>query len=398
MGLGHLRRNLLIAQTLAGSELRATCLMISGAHETNFFSLPEGVDCLTLPRVYKNGRGKYVAANLNVSISELSQIRQESICAALEQFAPDILIVDKVPVGARGELLPALRSLAARGHTKCILGIRDILDDSAIVRVEWLNRKNIQAIEDFYETIWIYGDPHVYNAAEEYRFPTSFLKKTHFTGYFDQTKRLAAGRNDELRDLNGAASSQRKKVVCAVGGGQDGTNLVDAFIDAMTPDFDATVLTGPYVPRPAFQSANRAAANRQNLRIVGFTPEADVYIAKADRVVAMAGYNTVCSILSFCRPALLVPRIVPRREQWIRALRLHELKLVDIILPERLTSASLACWLRRPVERATDIRDVVDLNGLDRVVEWVASLLAGNDRLMQAASPITARSQFGEVP
>jgi predicted glycosyltransferase len=94
----------------------------------------------------------------------------------------------------------------------------------------------------------------------------------------------------------------------------------------------------------------------------------------------------------------LVPRIVPRREQWIRALRLHELKLVDIILPERLTSASLACWLRRPVERATDIRDVVDLNGLDRVVEWVASLLAGNDRLMQAASPITARSQFGEVP
>ena len=40
MGLGHLRRNLVIASALADSGLNATSLLITGAHEANFFSLP----------------------------------------------------------------------------------------------------------------------------------------------------------------------------------------------------------------------------------------------------------------------------------------------------------------------------------------------------------------------
>lgn len=385
MGLGHLRRNLLIAQTLARSELRATSLMISGAHETNFFSLPEGVDCLTLPRINKIRHGNYQVAKLGISMDELERIREMSICAALEQFEPDVMIVDKVPVGACGELLPALRSLADRGHTRCILGLRDILDDSTAVRSEWLSRKNIQAIEDFYDAIWIYGDRHVYNAVQEYRFPRSLAKKTRFTGYLDQTSRMATGSGDNCRGTNGESTSRKRSVICAVGGGQDGAALIDAFINAVTPDIDAIVLTGPYLPQQALQAARRAAAIRKNLQIVGFTPEADFFIAGADRVVAMAGYNTVCSILSFCKPALLVPRMVPRREQWIRAQRFRELGLVDMISPKRLTPKSLASWLRRPVEHFSDARDLVDLNGLDRVVEWVASLIAGDENRVEVA-------------
>jgi len=389
MGVGHLRRNLLIAQTLARSELQATSLMITGAYETNFFSLPDGVDCLTLPRIYKNPRGDYAAAKLDISMHELARIRRESICAALEQFEPDVLIVDKVPIGACGEILPALRSLADRGHTRCVLGLRDILDDSTTVRSEWLSRQNIQVIDDFYDAIWIYGDRRVYNAVQEYHFPQSLSKKSRFTGYLDQTSRVDTGFADTCRGLNGATPSHRKKVVCAVGGGQDGTKLVETFINAVTPDVDAIVLTGPYLPHPALQAASRAAAIRKNLQIVDFTPEADVFIAGADRVVAMAGYNTVCSILSFCRPALLVPRIAPRREQWIRAQRLHELRLVDVISPEHLTPKSLARWLRRPVEHFSDARDLVDLNGLDRIVEWVASLLAGHENHLEVAPATT---------
>lgn len=378
MGLGHMRRNLLIAQALAQSDLRATSLMITGAHETNFFSLPRRVDCLTLPRICKDQRGNYTSAKLDVSLQALTQIRQESIGAALEQFEPDVLIVDKVPVGAEGELLPALRSLAKRGRTRCILGLRDILDESSTVKSEWLSKQNIQAIEDFYDAIWIYGDPHIYNAVREYRFPKSLSKMTRFTGYLDQSSRIAKDFDDIRLESNSFSPLEGKYVVCTVGGGQDGAELVETFIEAVTPDIHAIVLTGPYLPISVMHDAVRVAAVRKNVQIIGFTAEADYYIAGADRVVSMAGYNTVCSILSFGIPALLIPRLVPRREQWIRAQRLRNLGVIDVLSPEHLTSKRLADWIRHPLEASTKVRNFVDLNGLDRIVEWVGSLLSGD--------------------
>ncbi|MCY7264595.1 glycosyltransferase, partial [Pseudomonas protegens] len=57
-------------------------------------------------------------------------------------------------------------------------------------------------------------------------------------------------------------------------------------------------------------------------------------VAGAQAVVSMGGYNTVCEILSFDKPALVVPRTVPREEQLIRATRASELRLFDMLLPE----------------------------------------------------------------
>lgn len=392
LGLGHLRRNMLIAQTLARSDLLATSLMITGAHETNFFPLPAGVDCLTLPRICKDRYGDYAPAKLDVSLHDLAKMRQEAICAALEQFEPDVLIVDKVPVGACGELLPALKSLAHRGRTRCILGLRDILDDSSVVKAEWLSHQNIQAIEDFYDAIWIYGDPRIYNAVREYRFPKSLSKITRFTGYLDQSSRIVRDLGDTCLCLNSVTPSEEKYVVCAIGGGQDGAELVETFIDAVMPDTHAIVLTGPYLPQSVLHAAIRATAVRKNVQIIGFTSEADCFIAGADRVVSMAGYNTVCSILSFDRQALLVPRRAPRREQWIRAQRLRALGLIDILSPEHLTSKRLANWLRRPVKDSSKARKLVDLNGLDRIVEWVGSLLVGDKNGAEVVAATTLQS------
>jgi hypothetical protein len=49
MGLGHKRRNLLIAQTLGTSAIDADILMISGMGDANQFQIPSGINptCLT---------------------------------------------------------------------------------------------------------------------------------------------------------------------------------------------------------------------------------------------------------------------------------------------------------------------------------------------------------------
>jgi predicted glycosyltransferase len=387
VGFGHLRRNMLIAQTLARSELAATSLLVSGAHEANFFKLPPGVDCVTLPRIGKDPSGKYRSARLDISLEELAKCRRALIRSALQEFDPDVMIVDFRPTGVCDELLPALESLARRQHTRCILGLRDVIDDVSVVQDEWLSRQKIDAMERYYSEVWIYGDPHVFDPVREYKFPESIACKTRFTGYLNQCARLS----DSWKNNNGAANSMgalhRETVACVVGGGQDGGQLIETFIDAVPPEIDAIVLTGPYVPQPVLQAARQAAKLMPNLQILEFTPEADWIIARADRVVGMAGYNTVCSILSFGKPALLVPRVKPRREQGIRAEIMSKLQLADVIAPDCLTVGNLGDWLRQPGRHVQRAEDLLDLNGLDRIVSWFPALLPVESERVEEALP-----------
>ena len=53
--LGHMSRNLLLAQALQRSRLRAVVLMIAGAREASLLTTTAGVDCVALPSLRKDG-------------------------------------------------------------------------------------------------------------------------------------------------------------------------------------------------------------------------------------------------------------------------------------------------------------------------------------------------------
>jgi predicted glycosyltransferase len=153
MGLGHLRRNLLITQTLAHSALQVDILMIGGVREANAYTMPDGVDCLSLPALRKEFDGRYRARSLDIPLQQLIAVRASTICAALEAFRPDALIVDNVPRGAVSELEPALAQLRARGDSRCVLGLRDVLDDPMTVQHEWRRAANEEAIREYYDAV-----------------------------------------------------------------------------------------------------------------------------------------------------------------------------------------------------------------------------------------------------
>lgn len=67
LGLGHLRRNLLIAQYLASFAKPAVILLITGTSQARAFELPPGVDCLCLPSVCKRDGGRYRSRRLRIS-------------------------------------------------------------------------------------------------------------------------------------------------------------------------------------------------------------------------------------------------------------------------------------------------------------------------------------------
>src|SRR6516164_5390029 len=165
VGLGHLRRNLLIAQALAESGLQSIQLLITEAREASAFvnAMPPGMDCVTLPGLSKGLDGVCKPRYLDLPLRELINLRSRIIRAALKQFQPDLLIVDNLPRGAYRELDPALKHLKTAGRTRCILGLRDVLDEPWSVHEAWFRWRNEEAIRQYYNAIWVYGDPAIYN-------------------------------------------------------------------------------------------------------------------------------------------------------------------------------------------------------------------------------------------
>ena len=368
MGLGHARRNGLIARALAGSPLGAEVLLITGTREAGTFPLPPGVDCVTLPAYRKGIDGLYTARSLMRATASLTALRSQLIDTALDGFAPDVFIVDNVPRGALNELDPVLRRLRAEGQTRCVLGLRDILDAPEVVRKQWAKLDNEAVIERFFDAVWVYGDPRVNDVGEAYGLNAGTRGKLGHIGYLDQRLRLADAP---------AARPAKRAVLCCVGGGQDGALLARSFLEVDLPaDHTGLLLTGPYMPAETRQALERRAAERPGFACLPFISEPIGHIARAARVITMAGYNTVNEILSFGRPGLLVPRVRPREEQLIRAQKLAALGLVDWLHPDRLDAQALSDWLHRPPAATGDPRATLDFAALERLPHLIDSLLA----------------------
>jgi len=370
-----MRRNVLVARALANAPLNATPLMIAGAPEAADVSTAAGVPCLTLPPFAKCADGHYTSRSLAVKLADLVALRSGTIEAALDAFDPDVFVVDNVPRGAACELDATLGTLRRNGRTRCVLGLRDVLDAPHTVRREWREARNIEAIHDFYDEVWIYGDPSVYDAVRAYGFPNSVATKTRYVGYLDPRARLASTPGS-LEPVEGRLSLPDGTLsLCVVGGGQDGDALALAFAEAERPaDMNAVIVTGPFMPAAVGARLHRLAAEQPRLRVLGFIPEPLWLLRRADRVIAMGGYNTVCEILSFAKPALIVPRVTPRREQAIRAERMRDLGLLEVVSPDALTPQVVGAWLHREPRRQSGVR--VDLNGLLRVAHLFERLVA----------------------
>ena len=371
-GLGHMRRNLAIAQALAAAA-PSSILVIAGAREAALFPLPEGTDTLTLPALGKGPDGVYRSRSLGLDLDQIVRLRARSLCAALAAFEPDVLIVDKLPSGIENELAHSFGLLEAMG-TRLVLGLREVLDEPSRVRAEWQGTDAMAVLRSHYDQVWVYGDQRVFDPVAEYGIPADVASMVRFSGYIDRlaadrTAEQAARRRRELDLPDGHLSA------CLLGGGEDGYRLADAFARARKPEGSTgVVVTGPFMPEAEHAALDALARDRDDLRVLGFVPDADTLVWLADEVVAMGGYNTSCEILACDRRALIVPRITPRREQLIRAQRLSELGAVDVLRPEALTCDALSQWLAGGARRRRR-SEPIDMAGLRRLPRMLDELL-----------------------
>ncbi|NNM74894.1 glycosyltransferase [Enterovirga aerilata] len=328
-GLGHLRRSRAIANALVPERPGASVLILSGSPVIGSFEFGKGVDYVRIPGVTKQPDGDYRSLNLNVPIEEAVRLREALILEAAVSFRPDIFIVDKEPTGFRGEIVPALEHLRARG-CRIVLGVRDVLDEPALLVPEWERKGATEILARFYDEIWVYGLPEVYRPLDCLDLPARLERRTTYTGYLRREMPTTSSLTYHPK------ITRQPFILVTTGGGGDGEDVIDWVVSAYEAEerieLPALIVFGPFISRDHRRRLMERIGRHPKLDAISFDTKLELLMRKAAGVVAMGGYNTFCEILSVDKPSLIVPRTRPRREQLIRAIEAERLGLVRALV------------------------------------------------------------------
>ncbi len=326
-GLGHIRRTRAIAHSLVARRDDLSVLILSGSPVVGSFEFCGRIDFVRIPGVVKLRHGDYASYSLDMGIEEIMTLRAEIIRRTAEVFRPDVFLVDKEPLGMKGEVRDTLTMLKAQG-TVNILGLRDVMDDPGQLADEWDRKSAIPALRDLYDQVWVYGLPEVFAPLDGLPIPASVTAKTAYTGYIRRSTLQGVAKPRP-------AGLKSPYVLVTAGGGGDGEDLIDWVLGAYEHDPDipvrAFVVLGPFMPANLQARFRDRARRLDKVAMTTFEPNLESIMKRAEGVVSMGGYNTFCEILSFDKPALVVPRAVPRMEQHIRAARAQELGLLTML-------------------------------------------------------------------
>ena len=227
-GLGHLRRCRAIAHAIVDRYKGVSVLILSGSPIIGSFDFLPRVDFVRIPGVIKLTSGEYQSLGLHIDLEQTMAIRAAIIQQTAESFRPDLLLVDKEPLGLRGEVVPTLKMLKARGTT-LVLGLRDIMDEPTLLSREWEHKQVMPALETLYDDIWVYGLEAIADPLAGLACPPSVLRKLHYTGYIRRT--LPRVQRPPERPFGEAPY-----LLVTVGGGGDGMAVIDWVLSAYEHD------------------------------------------------------------------------------------------------------------------------------------------------------------------
>jgi predicted glycosyltransferase len=378
-GLGNIRRMLAIVEHLVRTNEELCVLILSGSPMMQAFRLSPRIDYVKLPCLHRSEQGDYGSRYLDISQNDLIDLRADLILQTMNGFRPDLMLIDKKPLGVQNELEKMFGQLTRQAYRPRIaLVLREILDNQASTTEIWKRHGYHKTIDRFYDSVLILGPQDVFDTAREYDFPVQTCHKLHYCGYLKKETSMRAAKcvRDELQLGNESI------VVLTAGGGRDGYRVLKAGLDAILPvcqtnNIHLVMFPGPEMAHGQTNELHLAARRSEHLTVLGFTNDMLSYFNAADTVVAMAGYNTVTELLSLNKSAVLVPRAMPSEEQMIRASSLQKKGLFRVVQQDALTPTNLReeVLANLGVPTPTAASAGVDMNALQVVAEHVQALL-----------------------
>src|SRR5919109_4389576 len=242
LGLGHLRRSRNIAEEILARRPESNILILADSPGAPFFSVLRGLDYLKLPTVVKLGPTDWRPAGLSMPIEEVLELRARVMLQVVDEFAPDVILVDHMPVGALGELKPVLGRLAqSKARPRLFLGLRDVLDAPEVIRAVWADLAAYDYLPG-YDEVLVYGCRDILDADAAYGLTPHARKVTycHYVVTGPPASPPAVEPADPL-------------VLVIGGGGGDAFPLMRAFVEALPvitgrSRCRALIITGPNMP------------------------------------------------------------------------------------------------------------------------------------------------------
>ena len=389
-GLGHLRRCRSIAHSLVARYKGLSVLILSGSPIIGSFDFKARVDFVRIPGVIKLKDGEYTSLGLHIDLEQTMQMRESIIYHTAITFKPDLFLVDKEPTGLQGEVRSTLEMLHQRGCVN-VLGLRDVMDETKQLKIEWARKKVPPVLDKLYDDIWVYGLKEMGSPIDGLDLASTTIDKVSYTGYLD--REIPSDRN-----WVPPIDMDAPFILVTAGGGGDGVEMIDWVISAYESGVKlphrAIIVTGPFMPPAEQQDFHERCDVLADVEIISFDSHIELLMEKSIAIVAMGGYNTFCEILTLDKPALIVPRSVPRQEQLIRAERAVKLELASMLDPakERDVELMIAALQSLPAQPKPSVANVSGLlAGHKNIADMVRDYLEP-DRQGNAGSDKTASS------
>lgn len=385
LGLGHLVRTTEIIRHLSNDF--KVCL-VQGGTTVQGWEIPLGVETIHLPAIQVDpttlrSKNRIMVADGSLTLDEVKEIRKNMLLKVFDIFQPDCLITEGFPFSKKQslsfELVPLLeRVKTTKPSTKVVCSLRDIFmvknfEDRAKAEAE-----RCQLVNQYYDLLLYHSDPKVHRLEESFLMAEQLKCQVSYTGYVAQS--TPENTNISAQDI-ASLSNKEPMILVSVGGGKLGHDLLEAVIEAAPIlakqlPHKIQIFTGPLIPDEKLFQLYNLAANYSNINIRRFTNQLIAHMEKASLSISLGGYNTTMNVLKTGVRSLIYPSNKDS-EQAIRAEKLEELGILEVIRPDDLNPARMAEKIINSLNKkpVNSLCQSLNLQGAEKTAQSLQNLL-----------------------
>ena len=368
-GVGHYVRTFEIARALAPHH---QVHWIEGGRPVPHRPCPD-LHTVKLPRICRDPAGGLVGVEAMRPIADLLGQRAARLLAAIRRIRPEIFLVEYFPFSKwelADELLPAIEAVhAGGGRVACSL--RDVVRKTRFETVEAsaYTARVTDLLNRHFDAVLVHADPALVRLDEHFPAVGDIRIPVHYTGLVSEKpvpEPYVEAEIDQVVD-------GRSYVLASAGGGAGGRRLIESVLRAWRdPDIAGgrllVVLSGLDWPQDPLLELQRQAGT-ERIVIRSFSAGLLHWLARADASISQCGYNTAANLLETRARAVVSPD--PRMsDQGVRAKRLAELGLVELLDPAEVGATRIADVVLRVLAKPSPVHPVA-LDGAERTRRWI---------------------------
>jgi predicted glycosyltransferase len=362
-GLGHLRRSLILCNTL---YKKFEILFIQGgkSFENKFGS--QSLPIIYLPPLSENiPTGLLFDPQMETPVEKIFQTRLEIIKQNLNnEFA--FFITEFFPFGIiRPEFhseIKTILEILKKQKPSCIImcSLRDVMTQMNEDRQKMI----VDYLEEYYDYVLVHSDPNIFTLEDSWESAAKISNKIIYTGYIADSAQIPQNQQ------------RKKEIIISLGGGSVGEKLAFSVIKVASyfPEYVFKITVGPECSRENLRTLERNSNFLFNVQVMPFIKEFEIALSQCALSISLGGYNTIVSLLKTETPAIIFPYDF-NREQKLRVDKFAELDLLKVIDENNLKPNKLRLIIKDQLKKPYP-KHIINLNGAETSLKFIEKVIS----------------------